>query len=243
MTVRVGIASNHLIHPTDRFSTNFIDYIQRDYVTGLRQAGTLPVVLPLGDPKDAEDYISGVDGLLLSGGQGVTPILYGEEPLAQVAETDIYRDEFEIALIKAAQKAGKPVIGICRGMQVINVALGGTLYQDVYKQAGATEKHNQYPTSWEIPTHHVTTAEDSWLNQILGERFVVNSFHHQGLHEPGKNLKVIARSDDKVAEAVESNDGKIIGVEFHPEMMREAHPEFQKIFDYFANLVQKNTHN
>lgn len=241
MTVRVGVASNHLIHPTDRFGTNFIDYIQRDYVTGLRQAGTLPVVLPLGDPKDAEDYISGVDGLLLSGGQGVTPILYGEEPLAEVAETDIYRDEFEIALIKAAQKVGKPVIGICRGMQIINVALGGTLYQDIYKQAGATEKHNQYPTSWEIPTHHVTTTEDSWLNRILGERFAVNSFHHQGLHEPGRNLKVIARSDDKVAEAVESDDGKIIGVEFHPEMMREAHPEFQKIFDYFANLVQKNT--
>ncbi|MEE8825682.1 putative glutamine amidotransferasec [Lentilactobacillus sunkii] len=241
MTVRVGVASNHLIHPTDRFGTNFIDYIQRDYVTGLRQAGTLPVVLPLGDPKDAEDYISGVDGLLLSGGQGVTPILYGEEPLAEVAETDIYRDEFEIALIKAAQKVGKPVIGICRGMQIINVTLGGTLYQDVYKQAGATEKHNQYPTSWEIPTHHVTTTEDSWLNRILGERFAVNSFHHQGLHEPGRNLKVIARSDDKVAEAVESDDGKIIGVEFHPEMMREAHPEFQKIFDYFANLVQKNT--
>lgn len=241
MTVRVGIASNHLIHPIDRFGTNFIDYIQRDYVTGLRKAATLPVVLPLGDPKDAEDYISGVDGLLLSGGQGVTPILYGEEPLAEVAETDIYRDEFEIALIKAAQKAGKPAIGICRGMQIINVALGGTLYQDVYKQAGATEKHNQYPTSWEIPTHHKTTDEDSWLNQILGERFAVNSFHHQGLHKPGKDLKVIARSDDKVAEAVESNDGKTIGVEFHPEMMREAHPEFQRIFDYFGELVRKNT--
>lgn len=240
MNVRIGIASNHLIHPTERFGTNFIDYIQRDYVTGLRKAGTLPVVLPLGDPNEAEDYIAGVDGLLLSGGQGVTPILYGEEPLAEVAETDIYRDQFEIALIKAAQKAGKPVLGICRGMQVINVALGGNLYQDIYKQAGATEKHNQYPTSWEIPTHHVTTSEKSWLHEILGGRFAVNSFHHQGIHEPGKGLKVVAKSDDQIVEGIESSDCQIIGVEFHPEMMREVHPEFQKIFDYFAELAQKN---
>ncbi|PAK85179.1 gamma-glutamyl-gamma-aminobutyrate hydrolase family protein [Lentilactobacillus parakefiri] len=238
MMKKIGIASNHLIHPTERFGTNFVDYIQRDYVTGLRQAGTLPIVLPLGDPKDAEDYISGVDGLLLSGGQGVTPILYGEEPLAGVAETDIYRDQFEIALIKAAQKAGKPVLGICRGMQVINVALGGNLYQDIYQQAGATEKHNQYPTSWEIPTHHVTTTDDSWLREILGKRFAVNSFHHQGIHEPGSQLKVVAKSDDQVVEGIESSDGRIIGVEFHPEMMRATHPEFQKIFDYFAKLAQ-----
>jgi putative glutamine amidotransferase len=238
MTSKIGIASNHLIHPTERFGTNFVDYIQRDYVTGLRQADVLPFVLPLGDPKDAKAYIESVDGLLLSGGQGVTPILYGEEPLAEVAETDIYRDQFEIALVKAAQEAGKPVLGICRGMQVINVALGGNLYQDIYKQAGATEKHNQYPTSWEIPTHHVTTTSGSWLNQILGERFAVNSFHHQGIHQPGKDLTVVAQSDDHVVEGIESANGKIIGVEFHPEMMRAVHPEFQKIFDYFAELVK-----
>ncbi len=78
MTSKIGIASNHLIHPTERFGTNFVDYIQRDYVTGLRQADVLPFVLPLGNPKDAKAYIESVDGLLLSGGQGVTPILYGK---------------------------------------------------------------------------------------------------------------------------------------------------------------------
>ncbi len=126
MTSKIGIASNHLIHPTERFGTNFVDYIQRDYVTGLRQADVLPFVLPLGDPKDAKAYIESVDGLLLSGGQGVTPILYGEEPLAEVAETDIYRDQFEIALVKAAQEAGKPVWGFAVGCRSLTLPSAAT---------------------------------------------------------------------------------------------------------------------
>lgn len=239
--VKIGIASNHLIHPNPRFDTNYIDYIQIDYVDGLKRAGSLPLVLPLGDPKDAAAYIGTVDGLLLSGGQGVTPALYGEEPLREVAETDVYRDQFEIALVKAAVAAGKPVLGICRGIQIINVALGGTLYQDVYKQAGAYLKHNQAPTSWEIPTHHITTTKGSWLNQLLGDRFLVNSFHHQGIHQLGNQLTKVAASDDQVVEAVESTDGNVIGVEFHPEMMIKAHPEFQKIFDYFVDRAS-NSH-
>lgn len=236
--VKIGIASNHLIHPNPRFDTNYIDYIQIDYVNGIKRAAGLPFVLPLGDPAEAGDYIDNVDGLLLSGGQGVTPALYGEEPLREVAETDVYRDQFEIALVKAAVAAGKPILGICRGIQILNVALGGTLYQDVYKQAGASLKHNQYPTSWEIPTHHITTTAGSWLNQILGNRFLVNSFHHQGIHQLGDHLKQIAASDDQVVEGIESEDGNVIGVEFHPEMMAEKHPEFQRIFNYFVDRAK-----
>ncbi|MCH4163301.1 MAG: gamma-glutamyl-gamma-aminobutyrate hydrolase family protein [Lentilactobacillus diolivorans] len=238
MTVKVGVASNHLIHPIPRFDVNFVDYIQRDYIDGLRQADALPLVLPLGDPKDAKAYIEQVDALVLSGGQGVTPVLYGDEPIKEVAETDIYRDQFEIALVKAAVKAHKPVLGICRGEQIINVALGGTLFQDIYKQMGAVGKHNQFPTSWEIPTQHVTTTDGSWLNQILGERFLVNTFHHQAIHQLGENLKSVAESDDHVVEAIESQDGNIIGVQFHPEMMFKTHPEFAKVFDYFVDRVR-----
>lgn len=236
--VKIGIASNHLIHPNPRFETNYIDYIQIDYVNGIKRAAGLPFVLPLGNPTDAGDYIDSIDGLLLSGGQGVTPALYGEEPLREVAETDVYRDQFEIALVKAAVAAGKPILGICRGIQVLNVALDGTLYQDVYKQAGASLKHNQYPTSWEIPTHHITTTAGSWLNQILGNRFLVNSFHHQGIHQLGDHLKQIAASDDQVVEGIESEDGNVIGVEFHPEMMAEKYPEFQRIFNYFVDRAK-----
>lgn len=239
MTVKVGIASNHWIHPSERFDTNYIDYIQIDYVDGIRDSGGVPFILPLGKPDEAQTYIDSVDALLLTGGQGVTPILYGAEPIKEVAETDIYRDEFEIALVKAAVAAGKPVLGICRGLQVVNVALGGTLYQDVYKQAGAVGKHSQYPTSWEIPTQHVTTTPGSWIEQTLGKRFLVNSFHHQGIDQLGANLTTTAVSDDKVVEAFESKDGAVFGVQFHPEMMFKTHPEFRAVFEHLVALANQ----
>lgn len=103
---------------------------------------------------------------------------------------------------------------------------------------GAAGKHNQFPTSWEIPTQHVTTTDGSWLNQILGERFLVNTFHHQAIHQLGENLKSVTESNDHVVEAIESQDGNIIGVQFHPEMMFKTHPEFAKVFDYFVDRVR-----
>ncbi|WP_288527952.1 gamma-glutamyl-gamma-aminobutyrate hydrolase family protein [uncultured Secundilactobacillus sp.] len=236
MTVKVGIASNHWIHPSTRFDTNYIDYIQIDYVDGIRESGGVPFILPLGQPAEAEAYLESVDALLLTGGQGVTPILYGAEPIKEVEETDIYRDEFEIALVKAAVKVGKPVLGICRGLQIINVALGGTLYQDIYKQVGATGKHNQHPTSWEIPTQHVTTTAGSWIQAKFGDRFLVNSFHHQAVDQLGADLTATAVSDDKVIEAFESADGQVFGVQFHPEMMFKTHPEFREVFQHLVDL-------
>ncbi|KRM74503.1 gamma-glutamyl-gamma-aminobutyrate hydrolase family protein [Secundilactobacillus collinoides] len=239
MTVKIGIASNHLIHPNPRFDTNYVDYVQIGYVDGLRQSGAQPFILPLGLPDEAAAYIDAVDGLLLTGGQGVTPVVYGDEPIQQVAETDIYRDQFEIALVKAAVAAGKPILGICRGEQIINVALNGTLYQDIYVQAGVNGKHNQAPTSWEIPTQHVTTTAGSWLNTLFGERFLVNTFHHQAIHELGDNLTAVAKSDDGIVEAIESADKRIFGVQFHPEMMFETHPEFLKIFQHLIDTVNE----
>lgn len=238
MTVKIGIASNHMIHPTETLDTNYFDYIQIDYVDAIRQVGGMPVILPIGDSDVAADYIEMVDGLLLAGGQGVTPILYGTEPLREVTDTDIYRDRFEIALVKAAISAHKPILGICRGSQVINVALGGTLYQDIYSQMGATEKHNQLPTSWEIPTQHVTTMSDSWLDRLLGHRFLVNTFHHQAIHELGEGLTAVAESDDHVIEAIESTDGSVVGVQFHPERMFRTTPEFNAIFDDLIKRAQ-----
>lgn len=232
MTIKIGIASNHMIHPTQTLDTNYFDYIQKDYVDAIRKAGGLPVVLPLGDPSDAEDYIELVDGLLLAGGQGLSPVLYDTEPIREMAESDIYRDRFEIALVKAAVKAHKPILGICRGEQVINVALGGTLYQDIYVQMGATEKHNQLPTSWEIPTQHVTTTADSFLDKLMGHRFLVNTFHHQAIHDLGKGLTAVAESDDHVIEAIESADGNVFAVQFHPERMFKTTPAFISIFDH-----------
>ncbi|MGP3638960.1 gamma-glutamyl-gamma-aminobutyrate hydrolase family protein [Lentilactobacillus hilgardii] len=238
MTVTIGIASNHLIHPTKRWGTNYVNYVQRDFVDGVRWANAVPLIIPLTEPKDAKVYVEKVDGLLLTGGQDVTSLLYGEAPLIQSGETDRYRDEFEIALVKEAVRVHKPVLGICRGQQVINVAFGGSLYQDIQSQLGNSTKHEQYPTSWEIPTHYINTIAHSWLNDLLGDRFAVNSFHHQAIHKLATGLTVIATSDDGIIEGIQSNDGQVIGVQFHPEMMIRSYPTFRKIFAYFAKLVE-----
>ncbi|MTV81817.1 gamma-glutamyl-gamma-aminobutyrate hydrolase family protein, partial [Secundilactobacillus folii] len=232
---KIGIPSNHLVHPNPRFGTNFVDYVQINYVEGIRQAGGVPIILPMGDPNDAETYLDSVDGLLLTGGQDVPPQLYGDEPIRELGETDIYRDQFEIALIKAAQAAHKPVLGICRGQQIINVALGGTLYQDIYVQQGTKLQHGQYPTAGEIPTHSVTATDGSWLQQNFGKRFLTNSFHHQAVNKLGQGLKNTGVADDGISEAIESGDGLLFAVQFHPEMMFKVHPEFVKIFQWVVD--------
>lgn len=229
---KIGVPSNHLIHQNPRFGTNFVDYIQINYIEGLRQAGGVPYIFPMGEPEDAETYVDSVDGILLTGGQDISSDLFGEEPLPQLGETDIHRDRFEIAIIQASQAAHKPVLGICRGQQIMNVALGGTLYQDIYAQHVATINHDQGPTAGETPTHHVTATPGSWLRDAFGERFLTNSFHHQAVHELGRGLKPTGVTDDGVIEAIESDDDQLLAVQFHPEMMFKAHTEFEKIFQW-----------
>ncbi|KRM95256.1 peptidase C26 [Liquorilactobacillus aquaticus DSM 21051] len=236
MLPKIGIASNHLIHPTKKFNTNYVDYIQKAYIDGVRQSGGLPIVLPLGNPAEAKDYIETIDALLLAGGQDVVPTLYGQEPIQELGETDLERDQFEISLVQEALRVHKPIFGICRGQQLINVALGGSLYQDIHLQLGIKTQHNQYPTAFDVPTHHVTATTNSWLQELFGQRLLVNSFHHQAINILGNGLNVAAHSDDGIIESIESNDGNIFAVQFHPECLFKKHSAFAKIFDH---LVEK----
>lgn len=243
MIPKIGIASNHLIHPTKKFNTNYVDYIQMAYVDGIRQSGGLPIVLPLGKPAEAKDYIETIDALLLAGGQDVVPTLYGKEPIQELGETDLNRDQFEISLVKEALRVHKPIFGICRGQQLINVALGGSLYQDIHLQLGIKTQHNQYPTAFDVPTHHITTSSDSWLKQLFGQRLLVNSFHHQAINKLGRELNVAAQSDDGIIESIESNDGNIFAVQFHPECLFKTHSTFGKIFDHLIDKAVKQRKN
>ncbi|KRL03145.1 gamma-glutamyl-gamma-aminobutyrate hydrolase family protein [Liquorilactobacillus capillatus] len=236
MIPKIGIASNHLLHPTERFKTNYVDYIQKAYVDGVRQSGGLPLVFPLGYSAEAKSYLELVDALLLAGGQDVSPALYGTEPIKALGETDLARDKFEIALVKEAIRQQKPILGICRGQQLVNVALGGTLFQDLSSQKQISTVHNQFPTDFDIQTHYITTNQQSWISNLFGQRLFVNSFHHQAVNKLGSGLSVVARSDDNIIEALESNDGNIFTVQFHPECLFKAHSEFSQIFAY---LIQK----
>ena len=207
-----------------------------DYVDGVAQAGGVPVVLPpVGERRTAEAVVEALDGLLLSGGSDLDPRLYGEEPGPELGPTIPERDAFEIALLELALRRGIPVFGICRGLQVMNVVMGGTLYQDLPSQlGGGLLKHRQDTPKWQ-PTHEVEVFEGSYLAGVAGgEPLKVNSYHHQGIKDLADGLVVSARSSDGVVEGIEGRDLSerwLVGVQWHAEAMRGAGREQRSLFE------------
>ncbi len=197
-----------------------------DYVQSVVEAGGVPVILPVnGDRSTLKRYVGLLDGLVLVGGRDIPPSAYGEKPLPQVRSMPATRYEFERELISLWLDSDKPLLGICLGAQFANVVVGGTLIQDIPTQVGAKVVHR----SRDIWTRHVIVIEpDSRLRKILdAERVVVNSGHHQAVKDPGKGLKVVARSLDGVIEALEATDERFcLLVQWHPERMSD--PEHRK---------------
>ncbi|MBX6763237.1 MAG: gamma-glutamyl-gamma-aminobutyrate hydrolase family protein [Rubrobacteraceae bacterium] len=212
-----------------------------DYVQSVVEAGGVPVVLPPVVGRGAVDaLLGGIDGLLLSGGSDLDPSHYGEERMPETGTTLPERDAFELALAGRALEAGLPVLGICRGLQVLNVLLGGSLYQDLHAQFGeGVLEHRQKEPKW-VPAHEVEIAGESLLGRILGkERLAVNSYHHQAVKEVAGDLRVSARSPDGVVEALEWRDGSrwVLGIQWHAEAMREAWPEQRRLFSAFVEAA------
>jgi putative glutamine amidotransferase len=212
------------------------------YVEAVTEAGGVPVVLPpVVGPQAAKALLEGLDGLLLSGGSDLDPGYYGERPIPELDVTIPERDAFEMALLQLALRRRVPVFGICRGMQIMNVALGGTLYQDLPSQLGsAVLKHQQDTPNWQ-PTHEVEVDEDSWVGGIIGACVKVNSYHHQGVKDLAGGLIASARSSDGVMEAVESRDFSerwLVGVQWHPERMRDAAAEHRGLFEAHASAAE-----
>ena len=214
-----------------------------DYVEGVAGAGGAPVVLPpAGDESAAEALIHSLDGLLLSGGSDLDPGYYGEEPVSELGVTLPERDAFEMALVGLALRRGMPVFGICRGMQVLNVALGGTLYQDLPSQWEQDPlKHRQDTPKWQ-PTHEVRVSEGSYIAEVMGRESVkVNSYHHQGIRDLAEGLIVTGRSSDGVIEAVEAEDLSerwLLGVQWHAEAMRGAGPQQESLFEAHVSAAE-----
>jgi putative glutamine amidotransferase len=210
-----------------------------DYLESVRRAGGEPVEVVVGG--EAPDLIlSRVDGLMLTGGGDVDPKLYGETPhdTFQAAETG--RDEFEIALARAAVKRGIPLLAICRGMQVLNVAMGGTLFQDIPSQVTGALQHS-VPQPRAGGAHEVWVAKDSKLSELLkdhmedGETCHVNSRHHQSVKDVASGFEVTATSPDGVVEAMEKPNGTFcVAVQWHPENFWRT-GEFRELFE---GLVQ-----
>lgn len=214
------------------------------YFRSIEAAGGTPVVIPPRRKPDASliSLIDRIDGLLLSGGADINPILLGEDPVPALHGINNERDAFELALTRLAYNRQVPMLGICRGIQVLAAALGGTVMQDIATAMPHSTliKHSQ-DADRGVATHFVTAEADSVVGRLLGTRFAVNSFHHQAVGEPGPHFRVTARSADGVVEAIESTDMKsIIGVQWHPECFwPEGDSCMMPLFEHFvANATQ-----
>ena len=196
-----------------------VDLYFCDYARGVISAGGLPVFLPTS--ADPADYADRLDGLLLSGGTDIDPVLYGQTPCAELIPPEPARDVFEMALLDGAEAAGVPVLGICRGIQVLNVHGGGTLHQHVAPHSGDHRAPNSI-------AHRVDLAEGSLAASLYGPRIEVNSLHHQTIDRLADGYDATGCSEDGVIEVIESRRRPWLGVQWHPEMMdsRDRDPVF-----------------
>lgn len=191
------------------------------YYRSILAAGGVPMIIPPFDDTDAMvNILERVDALIFSGGSDINPLYLGEEPIRELSSINAARDYHELMLVRLAANRQIPILGICRGLQVMMAALGGQLYQDVYKEASATLKHSQNADR-HIATHTVRIAPDSLLYKIFNTEILpVNSFHHQAVKDVAPGFTVSALSPDGLIEGVESIQYKsIIGVQWHPECM------------------------
>jgi putative glutamine amidotransferase len=235
LTPVIGVTANLREDPKSEEQRPLGHFVRADfdYVDGVVGAGGIPMVLP---PivEMAEKVAGRIDGLLLSGGSDLDPSYYGEEPVPELNPTVPKRDAFEMALVEHALERGVPVFGICRGLQVLNVALGGTLYQDLPSQLHPDLiAHRQQVPKWQW-THEVEVDGNSKVAGIMETDDIrVNSYHHQAIKDLSGDLVAVAHSSDGVIEAAESpnlSERWLVGVQWHAEAMRDVGPENRNLF-------------
>lgn len=235
----IGISGSILINKGNAFSGYRRSYVNQDYVEAVLRAGAIPFIIPFNEDLEAtREMVEKVDGIILSGGHDVNPYYYGEDPMLKIGELFPERDVFDMELYKTAIELKKPIFGICRGYQIINVINGGTLYQDLSYADFVKIKHDQVDNPTQA-THFVELEEGTFLKNILGEKYKVNSFHHQILKDVAPGFKVVAKSSDGVIESIEkiTEDIFVIGVQWHPEMLSASNEKSQAIFNEFVKKV------
>jgi putative glutamine amidotransferase len=211
------------------------------YVNGVIKAGGLAVILPLcAEDSIIESILETVDGILFSGGADIDARHFGEENMKYGGKISPERDRFELLLVKKAIARKMPILGICRGLQLINIALGGTLHQDIHTGPahGDTLKHWQEAPDW-YPVHDIRIKAGSRLYEIYAtETLGVNSFHHQAVKDAGNGLSIVAGSSDGITEAIEGTGSNfIVAVQWHPEDMWQENPAHLRIFEAFIEAA------
>ncbi len=234
---RVLLSTGNAIRTSGLFREDA--FTGRNYSLAVASVGGLPAMAAVLDPELASDYAAVNDGLLLTGGVDLDPNSFGAVPERDLGQVDERRDLFELALYAAFRAAGKPVLGVCRGIQLINVAEGGTLHQHLPAVPG-TFQHDQRDFRGE-PLHPVGLAADSTLARAFGRTAIkTNSYHHQAVDRPGAGLAVVARAGDGVIEALEATSGSfVLGVQWHPEMSFQQWPEHLAPFSAFMEALRR----
>ena len=244
-TLRIGISANFLPPDLDRlaYPPKTIIYGEREMYNWVQSGGAIPYMItpPSGNFK-MRDMIADFDGIILSGGADVCPKSYGEEPLKPEWNGDYIRDQYEIEIFNTALEMQKPILGVCRGHQLINVALGGTLYQDTATQKEGAEIHRDGKV-YDRVFHDINIEPNSILAEIFPEKSQVkiNSVHHQAIKDLGKGLSVQARSiPDNIIEAIHLENSKslVMGVQWHPEWVTDDDVlDSSKVLQYFLGNV------
>ena len=212
------------------------------YMDGIHQAGGIPLILPFSTEKTEIQRLAELcDGFLFTGGHDVSPVLYHEKPLDGFVSCCKMRDDMEIVYLHDAINSNKPVLGICRGIQFINAALGGTLYQDLPLQHPSDIEHHQKPP-YNVPIHDVMIEKDSPLYHCLKTGTLpVNSYHHQAIKTLADNLKVMAKAPDGIIEAVYMSGHRFLwALQWHPEFSWKNDPNSMKIFKAFIEAMQND---
>ncbi len=233
----IGVTCGHTTEGNGRF------YVNEPYVRCIEAVGGLPFLIPaIDDEEGIGRLLEFVDGILLPGGVDVDPVHFGEEPIPGLGGVDPAWDRVELFVARLALERNLPILGICRGIQVLNVAAGGSLYQDIPSQVkGHVLKHVQDAPRW-YPTHGVQPEPGSWVEQALGQAGArVNSFHHQAIKIPAPGFSITAKSQDGIIEAIEDQSrGFVCGVQWHPELMVEYYPEHLEFFRQLVKVAAEN---
>lgn len=211
-------------------------------IRAITQFGGVPIVLPNLVIDEITEIANTINGLLLTGGGDIDPTLFGEEPLPGLGNIVPERDLFEMALVKRMLELNKPILGICRGAQIMSIAMGGDMYQDIYSQKnGPLLQHDQQAPNWH-GSHFVEVTEGSLLRKIVGmDKFKVNSYHHQALRNMPEGFIVSGVASDGVIEAFESTKHPFaLGIQWHPEsLLTKGDASSRAIFETFMNACMK----
>ena len=231
----IGLVCQHSLENPDRY------FVGRAYVQAVLNAGGTPIVIPYQPKENILHILDKLDGLILTGGVDVDPSRYGENPMVNCGEINPYRDELDLLTAGFALDRNLPILAICRGAQVLNVALGGTLVQDIPSQIKDSIKHWQKAPNW-YASHDITVQPASLLGSILGNAPTrVNSYHHQSIAKVGKGLRIVATAPDGIVEAVESTEHRfVLGLQWHPELMDGHYNSASEIFKCFVQAASAN---